>query len=141
MVEQSAVNRSVVGSSPTFGATLERLCIKRLQKKDWPLSVKVLINRRLKSLFVTTFQKFIETRRNPPYHAGVIGLFSRTKKQPWNGGSFFSVAHSKTAKYTSLCLWSHFVGKADWARHASDLLLLSHNLFLKQLVLQARHSN
>jgi hypothetical protein len=44
MVEQSAVNRSVVGSSPTFGATLSGLCGNDLQQEDWPLSVKVSVN-------------------------------------------------------------------------------------------------
>ena len=33
MVEQSAVNRSVVGSSPTFGATLSVVVLQRITSK------------------------------------------------------------------------------------------------------------
>ena len=40
MVEQSAVNRSVVGSSPTSGAILKRLGNKGFLEQAWPLSVK-----------------------------------------------------------------------------------------------------
>ena len=44
MVEHAAVNRVVVGSSPTFGANFIGLERKGLREEDRPLSVKVSVN-------------------------------------------------------------------------------------------------
>ena len=44
MVERAAVNREVVGSSPTSGAILNGLLRNNLREEGWPLSVKVSVN-------------------------------------------------------------------------------------------------
>ena len=64
MVEHAAVNRVVVGSSPTFGAIFSGLCRNDLRKEDWPLSVKVSVNRCADELFATIRQNSAETRQN-----------------------------------------------------------------------------
>ena len=45
MVEHAAVNRVVVGSSPTFGAISFGFGNNELRQEDWPLSVKLSVNR------------------------------------------------------------------------------------------------
>jgi hypothetical protein len=60
MVEQSAVNRWVVGSSPTSGANFNRLCDEGFLEEERPLSVKW----RPKMQLATIGRNFTETR--PP---------------------------------------------------------------------------
>ena len=62
MVEHAAVNRVVVGSSPTSGAILSGLLRSNLREEGWPLSVKVSVNWCSGKLLDTIRQYSAETR-------------------------------------------------------------------------------
>ena len=79
MVEQSAVNRSVVGSNPTFGAILLGELSERPKEHDWKSCRRVKLSQGFKSLALRqiSFLKKVwplgQAVKTPPFHGGNTG--------------------------------------------------------------------
>ena len=78
MVEQSTVNRLVVGSSPTFGAILGELS-EWPKEHDWKSCRRVKLSQGFKSLALRqiSFLKKVwplgQAVKTPPFHGGNTG--------------------------------------------------------------------
>ena len=78
MVEQPAVNRLVVGSSPTFGAILLGELSERSKEHDWKSCRRITLSQGFKSLTLRQIDySFLwpvgQVVKTPPFHGGNTG--------------------------------------------------------------------